>query len=66
MVGPMQRSIGLVLCLAVAAPQPACAHQQLTNQQVAGGVVVAVGVVGLLVVLGLAVECKSKDSRCNP
>ena len=58
----MRRLIaGLGLCAALAG---GCAHQ-LTNEQVAVGVVAAVAVVGIAVVNGEETNCELRD-RCRP
>ncbi len=42
------RRISAILFAASLASQPGCAHRQLTNEQVAAGVVIAAGVAGLV------------------
>jgi hypothetical protein len=57
----VHRSIALVTALAVAAP--ACAHdQQLTNRDVATGVVAIGALVGLLVLYGMIGDCEHKGT----
>jgi hypothetical protein len=61
----MQRCAALALCTALAA-QPGCAHQQLTNQQVAAGAVGVVVVVGFLVLMGMAADCERAGQCPKP
>jgi hypothetical protein len=43
-----------------------CAHKQLTNKQVAGGVVAAGAVVGFLVLMSMVADCEQKyGSDCQ-
>lgn len=53
----MHRSAALALSIALAA-SPACAHGQLTNQQVALGAVGVAVVVGAMIVTGMAIDCE--------
>jgi hypothetical protein len=52
----MRHCVTLALCTALALP-PGCAHRQLTNQEVAVGVVGVAMVVGVLVLAGMAADC---------
>ena len=55
------RSIALATALAVAAP--ACAHdQQLSNRDVAAGVVAIGALVGLMVLYGMIGDCEHKGT----
>jgi len=43
-----------------------CAHKQLTNKQVAGGVIAAGAVVGFLVLMSMVADCEQKyGSDCQ-
>jgi hypothetical protein len=42
-----------------------CAHKQLTNKQVASGVVAAGAVVGLIVLLSLVQDCERRYGECK-
>jgi hypothetical protein len=61
----MQRGVALALCAALAA-QPGCAHQQLTNQEFALGVVTVAVIVGALVVLSMAIDCDRNGPCTHP
>ena len=59
----MRSRIAALLAVASLASQPACAHRQLSNEQVAFGVVVAAGVTGLVF---LAVtQCRKGQTYCE-
>ena len=61
MLETVYRSIALATALAVATP--ACAHdQQLTNRDVAVGVVAIAAIVGVLVLYGAIGDCEHKGT----
>jgi hypothetical protein len=53
----------LALVVALATASAGCAHKQLTNRQVAVGVVAGVAVVGLVVLLAL--QCNDLTTDCR-
>lgn len=42
-----------------------CAHKQLTNKQVAGGVVAAGAVIGFLVLMSMVHDCEQRYGECK-
>lgn len=59
----MRRRLPAFVIAAGLAGQPACAHRQLTNQQVAVGAVIAVGVVGLIYLV--VTQCHKGPGFCG-
>lgn len=59
----MRRMAAALLSLALVS---GCAHKQLTNRQVAGGVVAVGAVVGFLVLMSMVADCEQKyGSDCQ-
>jgi hypothetical protein len=59
----MRRMAAAVMSVALLS---GCAHKQLTNKQVAGGVVAAGAVVGFLVLMSMVSDCEQKyGSDCQ-